>query len=106
MRNHWNQLSDALTRAGIVNRLTTKTYWGGTYYRPIEKVGYNIDVFAGNTLIQISDSWWRKNTNKWLGWKVTAVNRKTDFDIRNAQLVKNVDELVAVVAQMIEEASA
>lgn len=65
----WERLAATLAeRGGVADaKVTAKPYPGG--------VSRSIHLLTDDGVIEIADTWWRKNDKVWTGWQVTVVGR-------------------------------
>jgi hypothetical protein len=74
----WDRLIQSLAEAGIEAKLTERDYvqdgpWGqGIRYG----VSRSIIIRTPTGAVEISDRWWRKNRDVWIGWDVTREDRQ------------------------------
>jgi hypothetical protein len=67
----WSRLVTSLADAGVAARVDTRAFPGG--------VSRSISVRrSAGLVIEINDTWWRKNQAVWIGWVVT-VSGRDDF---------------------------
>lgn len=69
MESRWERLAATLAeRGGVETTVDPKSYPGGTSYSIIIRT-------ADGGIIEVADTWWRKNPDIWTGWQVYVSNR-------------------------------
>jgi len=75
-KERWERLLGLLQELGVEPRLTERKFWGGTYHRPVEKIGYEITIRTPDGLIEIGDRMWNKNPDVWVGYTAWLSDRE------------------------------
>lgn len=84
----WDRLAADLKTAGFDVKVDTLPYPGG--------ISRSITVIIpGKGLVAITDAWWRKNLDVWIGWQVTAENTGSIIIGRPSRTSKKRSETVA-----------
>lgn len=90
----WDRLAADLKAAGFEITVDARAYQGD---RP-GKGGITRSItllVPGKGLVQISDAWWRKNPEIWIGWEVSASNADDIVITGRPKLSKKRSETVA-----------
>jgi len=74
----WDRLAADLTEAGFNAKVDAKPYQDIYLGRP--RCGFTRSItlrVPGRGLVEISDKWWVKNPDIWVGWTVNAENTES-----------------------------
>lgn len=103
--SRWDTLASALTAAGIEVKVDARPYSESVRGRVKHGVTRSITFRrADGWLVEINDTWWSKNADRWTGYSVTISD---DHDIlrsqwrairRRSDVVKSVLRALVVVA--------
>jgi len=93
----WARLAESLAAVGVAARVDVTPYPGG--------VNRSVTLKAGNSLIEVSDAWWRKNPDIWIGWQVHIEGRQDSIVKRTWPVTKKRSEVVAAVREALAGAN-
>lgn len=86
----WDRLAADLMAAGIEGRLDEKPYTEMRRGRPHSGIARSITVkVPGRGLVTVSDRYWTKNPDLWLGWTVCAEGTDSITVGRPSSPIKN-----------------
>jgi hypothetical protein len=93
----WDRLAADLTAAGLDATIDAKPYQEIYLGRVRSGVTRSITFqLPGKGLVTVSDAWWSKNPEIWLGWEVTAEDTGSIVQGRPAHSKKRGETVAAV----------
>lgn len=97
----WDRLVTALAASGIETSINARPYSEAVRGRVRHGVSRSVTIrLGGGALVEINDTWWRKNPDVWTGWSVTLSG--TDSIVRTSRRgLKSRAEVVAAVAEAL-----
>ena len=101
----WERLRAQLAEAGVDVRVDARSYAEAVYGRPRFGSSYSARaILPDGRHVTISDRWWRKNPDVWIGYEVvlegadSIVRRTWPLSKKRSEVVATVLEAVAVGA--------
>lgn len=93
----WDKLAADLTAAGFTAKVDERPYSEIDRGRVRSGVSRSITVSVpGKGLVTVSDSWWHKNPEIWLGWEITAEDAESIVQGRPVHSKKRGEVVTAV----------
>jgi hypothetical protein len=102
MDARWERLRAQLAEAGVDVAVDARSYSEAVFGRVRFGTSYSARlILADGRHVTISDRWWRKNPDVWIGWEV-ALEGADDLVKRTWPLTKKRGEVVAAVLEAVE----
>jgi hypothetical protein len=86
----WVAMAKTLTEAGYTVKVSERAYPGG--------VSRSITIRTDSSIIEVSDTWWRKNLDVWTGYAVWRSNLDSIVTANKTNLKSRADVRRAVDA--------
>jgi len=103
----WDRLAADLTAAGLDATIDAKTYQESYRGRVVRGVSRSITIqVPGKGLVTVSDKYWVKNLDVWLGWTVCAEDAEGITLGRPSWASKKRSETVTAVREALAKLAA
>jgi len=103
----WARLRDSLTASGIETKVDERAYSEAVRGRVQHGVSRSITLrLGGGALVEVNDTWWRKNPDVWTGWSVTLSGTDSIVRTRRSGMKRRSEVVVAVTAALNAQAVA
>lgn len=97
----WAHLAADLAAAGVDAKVDERGYSDEVRGRVQHGVSRSITIrLGGGALVEVNDTWWRKNPDVWTGWSVTLSGRDSLVQWERRGM-KRRSEVVAAVAEAL-----